>query len=86
MLDNKQAQALLARSIGSHVFEIVGRSALLTAALALVDYLGRPKAFTFADVWITFIVVVVFHAILTLLFLVLAAARYRERPKRWDDD
>ena len=86
MLDNKQAQALLKRSVVSYAVEILWRSALLTAALSLVYYLDKPKAFTFSDVWVTFIVVAVFHTILILMGLLLAAGRYRKRPKDWDDD
>jgi hypothetical protein len=86
MLDNKQAQALLGRSLVSYGFEILWRSALLTAALSLVYYLDKPKAFTFSDIWITFIVVAVFHTILILMGLLLAVGRYRKRPKGWDND
>jgi low affinity Fe/Cu permease len=86
MLENKQAKALLGRSVASHAFEILWRSVLLTAVLSFVYYLDKPKAFSFSDVWVTLIVVAVFHTILTLIGLLLAAGRYRRRPKGWDDD
>lgn len=86
MLDNKQARALLQRSPLSYLVEILWRSALLTAVLALVDYLSRPKFFDFNDVWINLAVIVVFFSILQLLSLLLAAARYRDRFEKSDDD
>jgi hypothetical protein len=86
MLDNKQAKALLQRSLFSYAFEILWQSALLTAALSLTNYLLTPKTFDFEIVWITFVVVTVFNSIFTFAGLLMAAARYRNRFEDKDDD
>ena len=80
MIDNKQSETLLQRSLLSHLLEVLWRSALLTAGLMLLKYLLRPQTLEFADVWISLVVFAAIVSIAKLLGLLMAAARYRNRP------
>jgi hypothetical protein len=81
MIDNEQARRLLERGLLSYLFEVLWRSALLTAILKLIDYWSRPKAFAWEDVWITFAIITIVLAFMTFLGLAMAAFRYRHRSK-----
>jgi len=85
MIDNEQARRLLERSLLSYLFEVLWRSALLTAILKLIDYWSRPKAFDWEDVWITFAIITIALAFMTFLGLAMAAFRYRHRSKDKDE-
>ena len=86
MIDNKQAGALLKRSLVSYLWEVLWRSVLFALLLSAVDYFFRPKAFTFDDVVINLVFFVILNSIITLLGLLMASGRYRKRPRGWDDD
>ena len=86
MIDNKEAGALLKRSIVSYLWEILWRSVLFAVVLSAVDYFFRPKQFTFNDVVINLVFFVILNSIITLGALLMAAGRYRKRPKNWDDE
>jgi len=86
MMTNKQAHALLDRGFLSYVLEILWRSVLFTAVFSGIDYLWKPKVFTRDDVIINFIAFVVLFTLISLFGLLMAAGRYRKRPKNWHDD
>ena len=84
MIDNEQARRLLERSFLSYLFEVLLRSALLTAILTLINYWSRPKAFDWENVWTTFAIITGGLAFITFLGLAMAAFRYRHRSKDRD--
>ena len=86
MMTNEQARALLGRGFLSYAFEILWRSVAFTVVLSGVDYLLQPKAFTRDSVIINFIAFVVLNTLIVLFGVLIAAGRYRRRPKNWDDD
>ena len=86
MIDNKQAGDLLKRSLVSYFWEILWRSVLFAVVLSAVDYFFRPKQFTFNDVVINLVFFVILNSIITIFGLLMAAGRYRKRPRGWDDD
>jgi hypothetical protein len=86
MIDNKQARALLDRGLLSYLFAILWRSAAFTIVLSAVDYLLKPKSFAWDNVLINFVAFVILNSVITFLGLLMAAGRYRKRPKDWDDD
>ncbi len=86
MMDNKQARALLDRSLLSYLFEILWRSVAFTAVFSTIDYFFKPKAFTRDDVIINFIAFVILFSLITFFGLLMAAGRHRKRPKNWDQD
>jgi hypothetical protein len=86
MIDNKQARAVLDRSLVSYLFEILWRSVVFTVVLSAADYFFEPKSFTVDDVVINFVAFVVLFSLVTFMGLLLAAGRYRKRPKNWDDE
>ena len=85
-MDNKQAGALLKRSLVSYLWEIVWRSALFALGLSAVDYFIKPKTFTFNDVLVNLVFFLVLNSIIILLGLLMAAGRHRKRPRGWDED
>ena len=85
MLDLKQSKTLLQRSLLSHVFEVLWRSALLTAVVMMIHYLLGPETFEFSHVWIISVAATILVSIGKFLNLLMAAARYRKR-RDGDDD
>jgi len=86
MLDNKQSRTVLQRSLLSHVFEVLWRSALLTAGLTLFNYLFRRETFELADVWINLVALTFVVSIGAFFGLLMAAGRYRNGRDDNDGD
>jgi len=85
MMNNEQAQTLLGKGFW-HAFGILWRSVALAVVWSGIDYLSRPKTFTRQDVIFNFVWCVIMFSLFTLLRLLMAAGRYRKRPKNWDHD
>ena len=79
--ETARARAIPGRGLFSHLAEILWRSALLTAFLTLGFYFLNPAHVDVADVWVTFVAVLIMHAVITFFGLLLAAGRYRKRPR-----
>ena len=79
--ETERARDLLSRGPLAHLAKILLWSALLTASLALVSYFSNPAAFDVADVWVTFVALFILFAFITFFGLLLAAGRYRKRPR-----
>ena len=86
MMNNEQAQTLLGKGFLWHAFGILWRSVALAAFWSGVDYLARRKTFTREDVIFNFVACVIMFSLFTFFGLLMAAGRYRKRPKNWDDD
>jgi len=79
--ETERARAPLSRSLFAHLVKILWWSTLLTAFLASVSYFSNPAAFDLADVWVTFVAVLIMFAVITFFGVLLAAGRYRKRSR-----